>query len=217
VSVALAPKVIPAEWRGKARVFRDAIGAEDEPTGRLVTTLAQRLKVRIKERRDAVPRPEDLRGVAFTWERHMPPRSRLDLAINLQRKSLEIREVRLSSSVYRAAAWGEHEAGLVIMAITLEAAPLHYEFKTGTIAHVSVHAIARRLQRGRGGSEADVLRDLGVLGRAHEALAGRPDGADFEVPAADGFWIGTVETMRDRAAKRPGKSLLVRTFLDGGT
>ena len=74
-------------------------------------------------------------------------------------------------------------------------------------------AIARRLQRGRGGSEAAVLADLRVLGEAHHALRDRPDGTEFEVPASDGVWLGTVKTMKDRAAKAPGKSLLVRTFI----
>jgi len=33
-------------------------------------------------------------------------------------------------------------------------------------------------------------------------------------PAGGGIWVGTVKTMRDRAAKAPGKSLFIPTRLD---
>jgi hypothetical protein len=213
LSAALAASRVPPEFIGRGRVLRDKIGDEDEPTGRLINSLATRLTDRIKDRRNPIPRPDVLRGVADAWRRNLPPRSRLDLSIELQKKSLRIHEVRLSSSVYRSAAWAEHERGVVIMAITLEAAPFHYRFATATIAHVSAHAIARRLQRGRGGSEAEVLHDLRMLAQAYAALSGRPDGEEFTVPAGDGAWVGTVKTMQDRAAKAAGKSMLVRTFL----
>jgi len=206
---------VPAEFTGKARVLHAAIAGEDEPTGRLVAALADRITDRIKQRRNPIPRADTLKAVAYAWRHTMPPRSRLALDISLERKSLRIHEMRLSSSEYRSAAWDDdnRERGLVIMAIELEAAPFHYQFTTSTLAHISQHAIARRLQRGRGGGEAAVLRDLRALGEAHPGLVDRPDGAEFVVPAGGGGWRGAVQTTRDRAAKAPGKLLLVRTFL----
>ena len=216
MSLTLAPRV-PAEFVGRARVLRDAIVAEDEPTGRLVTALMAPLPDRIKRRCNPIPRAATLKAVAHAWRHDMPPKSRLALDVRLERKSLRIHEMRLSSSVYKSAAWtdDDYESGLVILGITLEAWAFHYTFTTCTIAHVSQHAIARRLQRSPDGSEGAIVRDLQALGQAHHALADREGGTEFTVPAGGGVWAGSVKLMRDRAARAPSKSLLTRTFLDG--
>ena len=118
-------------------------------------------------------------------------------------KSLLIRELRASASVYRAENWYEVEHGLIINAFVLEAGPSVYQCKVFTLVHLSLHALARRFQRGADASETAVMDDLRTLGQAHHGLADRPDGSEIAVPVGHGgAWIGTVETLTDAALVR---------------
>jgi hypothetical protein len=102
--------------------------------------------------------------------------------------------------------------GLIINGITLEAAPFHYQFITCNVAHVGMHARARRVQRGLDASWPAIARNLRILGRAHHALADRPDGSDFTPPlTGGGAWCGIVRDPRQEF----DKALVVRTFLGG--
>jgi hypothetical protein len=123
--------------------------------------------------------------------------------------------MRVTASEYRPEEWDTTERGLLVFMIGLEASPFRYMFTVHTLAHVSLHAIGRRSQRGRDATEAAILHDLRALGVAHHALADRPDGAQFAVPASGGAWRGNVQLVRD---PRTGcdKALAVRTFMADG-
>jgi hypothetical protein len=184
------------------RALRDVIFAEDQTAGPLITALSGRLKARFN--RNAIPRPDMLAGVEQAWREHLPPRSRLALAIdlNLHRKSLTISEMRLTASTYLPEAWDAAELGLIVNMLGLEARRLLYRFDVHTLAHVGAHALARRFQRGLDDSETEVLQDLRALGEAAHALADGEEGSDFVVPCAGGAWRGCVALLTGRAGRR---------------
>ena len=217
MSVVLAPRNVLAEFTGKARQLHDAIAAKDEQCGRLISALATRLTDRIR-RGNPIPRVDTLVGIASEWQRNMPQRGRLLLEIDLNRrgKSLAIREMRVGASVFQSEEWDTAECGLMVFGTVLEAAPFHFQFRVYSLAHVGLHGLARRLQRGLDDSEAAVLQDLRALGEAHHTLADRPDGADFVVPLEHGgAWRGNVCLVHD---SRVGydKALAARTFVVDG-
>jgi len=73
------------------------------------------------------------------------------------------------------------------------------------IASVSLHALARRFQRGWTTTDAAVMEDLRAL------ALWQGGGGEFSVPVADGFWVGS--TRETTFAGQTQRSLLVRTFL----
>lgn len=215
MNVALAASSrVPSQFAGQARMFRDAIATEDKATGEMNRTLTDR----IRARRKAIPRRETLTGVADEWQRNMPPRSRLaiEIDLNARKKSLIIRELRVTTSVYRPDEWDIAERGLIVGLTLLEVWPFHHKFDLYTLAHLSMHALGRRLQRGQDGSEEALRRDLRALGEAAPTLGDQPSGSEFRVSLADGgVWIGTVQLVCD---PRIGydRALTVRTYLADG-
>ena len=157
-----------------------------------------------------------LSGIAHEWRQRVPSRSRLALEIGLGRKSLAIREMRVTASEYRPEEWDTTECGLLVFMIGLETGPFRYMFAIHTLAHGSLHAIGRRSQCGLDATEAAILHDLRALGVAHHALADRPDGTEFAVPTSGGAWRGSVQLVRDPRTDYYDKALAARTFLANG-
>lgn len=215
MSATLAPsRVVPAEYRGLARQFRDRIAQEDDPARLMLAGLVRPITERIKQRRLLTPRSEVLAGVADQWRRKFPQRGRLDLciAVDLRRKTLLIDETRLTASAYRDRLWDRSEIGLILLAVRLDVGPRRYEIGTKTLAHVSLHALARRFQRGSDVGEDAIKRDLLALREAHPGLTDLANGADVFVQVVDGSWRGNVALM-DNSRGGVHVALAVRTFL----
>jgi hypothetical protein len=218
MNVTLSPsRVVPAEWRGRARQFRDRISVGDEPARKLVVELSRRITARIKLRHHVIPRADTLIGVADAWRRQMPQHARLALQVDLnaRRKTLRIEEMRLSASQYQDQSWGSSEVGVMVLMVRLETGPRLYTLATTTLCHVSLHGLARRLQRGLDGTDAAVLHDLKLLGEAHPGIADAENGSDVTVPVPGGSWRGNVALMNNpRGSCDTG--LVVRTYLADG-
>jgi hypothetical protein len=217
MSATLARVGVPPEFTGRARQLRDAIAGEDRATGELTRALSERLLSRYR-RGNHVPRRDVLCGVADEWRRTLPPRSRLaiEVDLNARRKSLAIKEMRVTTSRYQPETWATAEKGLIVGLTMLEVWPLHCHFDVFSLAHVGLHGLARRLQRGVDGSEAAVMDDLRALGQAHHGLADLPAGSEFRVSLDHGgVWVGTVEPVLD---PRIGydRALAVRTYMIDG-
>jgi len=215
VSATLALRV-PAEFAGQARVLRDAIAAEDQAAGELIRALGARVKARLR-RGNAIPRVDTIVGVADEWQRNLPQRGRLLLEVDLnkRRKALTIRELRLTGSVFQPLAWASAERGLILNLTVLQAQPFLCQLQMYTLAHVGLHALARRLQRGADVSEDAIKRDLRLLGQAHRDLADRPDGSAFAVAVPGGAWRGDVQLVHDPHVGYD-RALAVRTFMVDG-
>jgi hypothetical protein len=200
MSASLTSPKVPPEFTGLARMFRDRIAAEDRPGGEGMGRLTAEVRARIR-RGNPIPRADALAGLAHGWRNRLPPLSRLDLEIDLnpRRKTIAIRELRLTSSAYRDTGWDEtaSEIGLIVALIELRIGPADYRFQWFTVAHLSLHAIARRLQR------------------AHHGLADRAVGAEFGVAVPGGVWLGGVQRVKDHAGGGWDVALVARTFHEG--
>ena len=86
--------------------------------------------------------------------------------------------MRVTTSVYRPDEWDIAERGLIVGLTLLEVWPFHHKFDLYTLAHLSMHALGRRLQRGQDGSEEALRRDLRALGEAAPTLGDQPSGSD---------------------------------------
>ena len=213
MSATLAASRVPVEFIGLARLLRDRIAAEDRPSGEGMGRLTEDVRSRIR-RGNPVPRAVALSGLAHGWRHKLPPLSRLGLEIDLnaRRKTIVIRESRLTSSGYRDQGWDEDatEIGLIINLIQVRVGPSDYEFRFFTLSHISLHALARRFQRGLDVGEAAILRDLKALGEA--TLTDGAAGDDFVVPVPGGRWVGGVQAVRNRGVGPVDTAMIARTY-----
>lgn len=104
--------------------------------------------------------------------------------------------------------WQNAEPGIAVMRLEIEAAPRRIHTDLKYLACVSLHALARRLQRSFSVHDAAINSDLRALIAAHEL---HRIGAEFMVEVPDGAWVGAVTEV---ATKRGRQRILnVRTFL----
>ena len=137
----------------------------------------------------------------------MPAGARLALSVAVKRKTIELDELRVSAIDFRFLNWStaDFEPGLAIIHVRLRIAPkTGFEFESPIIACASIHALARRYQRGFDTSRAAVLGDVG-------ALASLPDGDTWELTLPGGRWIGVTAQLTH--ATRTAATPVARTFL----
>jgi hypothetical protein len=175
-----------AEFVGKAREFRRRIEASDLAATDVIDRVAMPLIAR--RNRHPMPRAEMLAGAAHEWRKLMPEAGRLNQSIklNLGRKSLDIEEVRMSSSQFRRAPWATDEPGVSLIRLSLNVAPRKLDVDLINLGAVSLHALARRLHRAFLVTDEAVIADLLVLADAHAALiAQHVIGTDISVACTD--------------------------------
>jgi hypothetical protein len=198
------------EFVGRARELRRRLG--DSACYRdAVDALVAPIVARWRKYPTRSPHPDILTAAARDWRERVPAAGRLELAIALRRKSLQVRELRAVTGSLKLEAWGpdSSEPGIAVCAIDFLAKAEHVHLDTTILAIASLHAVARRLQRGRDMADAAVMRDM------HALAAAAPGGEAHDevvVPASGGRWVGTRAPVL-----RHGETILVlaiRTFLD---
>jgi hypothetical protein len=199
------PDPPPRQFVGQARALRAAIAAEDTAATATIERLIRPLYTRAQ--RHPVPRPGELAGVARAWREVIPAGGRLALYVAVRRKTLELDELRVSTVDFRFRSWStaDFEPGLAIIHVRLRIAPkTGFELESPIIACASIHALARRFQRGFDTSRAAILADVA-------ALASLPAGDTWELAVPEGRWIGVTVALThgDRTADTP----VARTFL----
>jgi hypothetical protein len=185
---------------------------EDRVATRAIDATTDRMRLRWT--RHPIPRREHLVDAARAWRSTLPAAGRLELSIERQPKSLTIAEMRVGASDFRAPWWerGAIEPGVLVQGIRLVVAPKRFDFAILPLACVSLHALARRLQRGSMAEES-LMIELRALGHA----AAAPDlcpGAEVIVPVDDdgGRWVGVVAEVMMKSGRHHVLSL--RTFKD---
>ena len=180
---------VPAEFMRQARYFRDGLMSVSlECSARMNAIVAPLLA---RWRRSPIPRPETLLDAARAW-RALPDFGRLDLTVTTGKRQLHIHELRVSASDFRAADWTVDEPGLSVLGVVLEVAPHRCVFDILSLATVSLHALARRYQRGFAITDAAIMHDLHMLAKAHAGLAGGA-ATEFEVAVpSGGRWVGNL-------------------------
>lgn len=101
----------------------------------------------------------------------------------------------------------------VVIRVSLSSAgaPDSYSAGMHTLASVSLHALARRFQRGSIVTDVAVTSDLRALAEACGRLVAQK--GPFELSCANGRWIGRVAYGEVRNGGR-SRVVIVRTFLD---
>jgi hypothetical protein len=211
---------IPAEFLGRGRSFRNRIINADDQAVRTMTRVFSPLARRAE--RSSVPRRELLQGAARHWRQQMPADGFLDSNIQLSRRELHIREVRLGGGTSCQPAWNEGvtEPVIAIMLIDLHVAPEICRLMTDPAALVCQHALGRWYQRALNTSDAALVSDLSRLAASYDQIlttyqtTGDPR---FLCPANDGQWAGSVTKRLSAATGRHETILNVRTFLPEGS
>ena len=102
--------------------------------------------------------------------------------------------------------WGEAEPALALSVMVVACEPPRFACTSARVAHVGLHALARRYQRGDGTTDAEMRRSLNPIAQAaRDAIGGA---GEFAVEAAGGRWVGTVML----AGRSP--VLAVRSFVE---
>ena len=119
--------------------------------------------------------------------------------------SLAISEMRIAVSWLRHDKWDEDhkEQGLSLCRFTLVGMDGKLHLRWLPLANISLHALARRIERGREHDHATLLRDLTVLADAGE------EGERVNTP--DGFWLGGTVDAEDTG--RAVRLRNIRTWL----
>lgn len=218
-AAALAPPVpaVGAQWLGLARDLRRRVGVEDVLYDQTVAELIAPLKERLRRYPNRSLRPEMLATLVQSW-RFMAPRDwRLDLDAKLDKHRLALVEHRLVAGRMRPLddpGWIGFEHDVAVIRIELRVNRSTAQLASRCVAAFSLHAVARRLQRGLDGDIAAVLHDMQLVAQA--ARGALVVGAGYRVRTDDhgGGWRGRV--IRQSGAGTDGTEqpvLAIRTWL----
>jgi hypothetical protein len=190
------PGVVDREWVGRARALWRRLEREYTSVRAAQDQLIAAVE-RLGHRRRGfrrLPIAETLRSVASRW-RALPAETRLGpLKLSQTGKKLSLAEVRVVPSRMRMESWSESELVLGLSLIQIDyGAQIIVSRKP--LGDASLHAVARRYQRGTDRSDKAVLRDLLELACAfpEQVLTG----ADFRVAASGGYWRGELMQLGD--------------------
>ena len=205
---------VTREFLGLARAFRTATVADHAASLAAVERIVFPLQARCQLRQPPGPR-------AYTqvmeWAERVPSIGRLDLKItNGQRGRVSVTEIRLAPSQFRFERWkGDGADDVVVVVRTkLMASAERVQFTSTSVACVSLHALARRYQRGWDNSNEAICRDLLTLANVPSEILER--GGEFSTaPVADGGrWLGRPTEVDEGGV--PIVIAAIRSFLSAG-
>ncbi len=197
---------VGTEYVGRARVFRDTIVAVDKQVSAALAEITTPLRTRL--RRFPSLRHEQVMGAERAWRRLIPVAFRIGaVRINRGRTEFEISETRVTASLLYDNQWAnaDKEQGVMLSTVTLAVHDRALRQHWHPLAAISLHALARRIERGDSGSHNAILSDLAVLVDA--------DCDADRIGTTDGFWLGGVVLANDRGPGRTVKLRSVRTWL----
>jgi hypothetical protein len=194
----------PSEFVGLARLFRNEIKRVDTQFEQALRAIAAPLKARLK--RHIKLRDEMVADAIRRYQTTVPAAYRYGpLAIVRDRARFGIGEVRLCATWLREQRWeGEDptEPGIAVARMGLEMFGCKLVLPCRPLGVVSLHALARRIERGEDRSHEALVRDLGLL------IDAGPDGTRVE--CRDGAWIGGLIPMQGENTR--GEVRHIRTF-----
>jgi hypothetical protein len=208
------PAVVPigAEYWGKARDFRRRVEREDADYIATLNGLLAPIEQRLKRYPGRKLRPEMLTAFVQDW-RFMPCRDfRLDLEAQLERTRCALVERRCVAGTMKLdPAWENEEPDIAVIEMAALVDGNRFKMRSKMTCAFSLHAIARRLQRGSDTADAAVLHDMNVV-----ALVDRTklSGGGFKVVTDEygGGWRGRVVRVTDNDGK-PLPVLSIRTWM----
>jgi hypothetical protein len=201
---------LPAEFLGLGRRFREQIADADDLSVRTIGQLFAPLARRAD--RCAMPRPEMLQDTVRHWRRAMPGAGLIDSKIELSRRELHIREVRVGATRDDVT----NEPMIAILLIELDVAPGICRVTAEPAAVLSLHALGRWYQRALDTSVTALLAGLGRLASAYAGIldeSGETGHPGFLCSTAGGQWAGSVTRRFSEVTGRREAVLDIRTFL----
>jgi hypothetical protein len=198
---------VPAEFVGKARMFRSNMIAATTGVGTQMRAISQ-YTFELYERRNSAPRPEHLVAIEQRW-RSIPSGGCLRLTVRREKRSMSIEDTRITATTSKNAEWGgdASEKSICLIESSLALTKRHAETMATTLAAVSLHALGRWYQRAFTTNDNAIMRDLALIVKAVPTLDCKC--TDLELPSGNGgSWRGSmVETLN-------GTSVFnIRTFV----
>jgi hypothetical protein len=197
---------VPAEFVGKARVFRSRMIAATTRVGMQMNAISQ-YSFGLYKRRNAAPRPEHLVAIEQQW-RSISPAGCLRLTVRRDKRSMSIEDTRIAATTSKNAQWGDaSEKSICLVESSLALTKRHAETTATTLAAVSLHALGRWYQRAFTTNDIAMMLDLALVVKAVPTLD--PNVIDVDLPSENGgSWRGAiVETLN-------GKNVInLRTFV----
>jgi hypothetical protein len=197
---------VPAEFVGKARVFRSRMIAATTGVGMQMNAISQ-YSFGLYKRRNTAPRPEHLVAIEQQW-RSIPPAGCLRLTVRRDKRSMSIEDTRIAATTSKNTQWGDaSEKSICIVESSLALMKRHAETTATTLAAVSLHALGRWYQRAFSTNDIAMMLDLALVVKAVSTLD--PNVIDVDLPSENGgSWRGAiVETLN-------GKNVInIRTFV----
>jgi hypothetical protein len=205
--LASAPKRVPAEFVGLARQFRRSVLGTDLVVDKALVLIAGQLGYLTGRRRGF--RPGYVPDLGATWSRLVLAGLSFEREVKRDRGGVMVSELRITGSRWRNTSWhvraDDWEDGVSLTVLAVSTFSGKVDVVIRPLAAVSLHALARRYERGAGRADADILRDL-------HAIADWPDGAD-RIAVGHGFWRGASVRAVDDNQRQAIDMLAVRTFL----
>jgi hypothetical protein len=198
---------VSSEYTGLARVFRSAVKAEDVALDKALDAITAPLRPRLK--RHPKLRHEQIAGTVRLYGILVPNEFRIgETDIDRDRSAFSISETRLACSWQRFDEWQSPDArelGLAVARYRLALKDGRLRETWDAYAVVSLHAIARRIERGNDRSHSALFADLALLADAVGTIGD-------QVTTPDGFWLGGERDVRDSKG-RTSRARSVRTWV----
>jgi hypothetical protein len=207
---------VPVEFYGRARDMRRCIAIEDGQYDATVDVLIEPVRDRLARYPQRSLRQEMLIDLVQGW-RFMACRDwRLSLDARLAKSRASLTEHRLVAGVMRRRGdpnWHGIEEDLAIIRADLKINRGSAHLESRCVATLSLHAIARRLQRHPDGSIEAVLFDVNLIAQAAGGALVAGAGYRMRTDEQGGGWRGRV--IRQRLESGSEQNVLaVRTWLD---
>jgi len=209
------PSQVPVEFVGLARQFRREADREEAANTAALTPIIGPINRRLRRYPKRQLRDGDFRRLADAWE-SLPRDYRLAFRANTDprgRRGL-ILDVRVHAITMLSDQW-EPDATEPSIALTTHCleVPLVRKPAAQTIASISLHALARRYERGGDRSHHLILDDLRSIVRANvNDEEAHPTDQPFRIQTPRGIWVGTT-TGVELSNGKPTVQFVVRTFL----
>jgi hypothetical protein len=202
-----------AAFRGQARLFRARIGDLSASAGPAMKALVAATDREFAKRRGNCPR-DFLPELETKW-RGLPDCGLLALDIARTRRTCTVVDTRLiPERVANPGRWGdgETEQSLIIVQNRYDLTRLWTRTTSVTTASLSLHSVARYLQRSAYTSDEALMRAITKLAAVADTMLANTAARQFDVPADDGHWLGEIAAYIDTHGSN-GVALHVRTFI----
>ncbi len=215
----LAPQwqpTVPTDCYHRARRFWRELNTTDAQFKIELDSILAPVAERYKTARN--PRREQLLGFRREWEQ-LPSFGRLGIKSKATRHAdncpLPKRGISCGDMKYSRWTEGPKEITFGVELFTFTADKKRWTMIAECLATFSLHAIARRIERGRDTSYQAIIADLTTLVAAYDYIMAAPYPAmTFEVPTADGGrWIGECVSADFVDGRPQRKVMAVRTYL----